>query len=42
VDSGVRLPGDRRRDNRAKAERDGIVLPADLEKKIRELAAAHG
>lgn len=43
AESGVRLPGERRRDNRAKAERDGIVLPADLEKKIRALAAAaHG
>ena len=38
ADSGVRLPGDRRRANRARAEREGIVLPADLEKSIRTLA----
>jgi (2R)-3-sulfolactate dehydrogenase (NADP+) len=42
AESGVRLPGDRRRDNRAKAERDGIVLPADLEGKIRALAGVSG
>ncbi len=42
ADSGVRLPGERRREARAKAEREGIVLPADLEKKIRSLAGAPG
>lgn len=42
ADSGVRLPGDRRRASRAKAEREGIVLPAELEKTIRALAGAPG
>jgi len=39
-DDGVRLPGDRRRDNRAKALRDGIAVPPDLLAKIRTLAGA--
>ncbi len=37
-DEGVRLPGERRRGNRERAERDGIALPADLLAKIRALA----
>jgi (2R)-3-sulfolactate dehydrogenase (NADP+) len=37
-DPGVRLPGDRRRQNREDAERDGIVIPAELLAKIRGLA----
>jgi (2R)-3-sulfolactate dehydrogenase (NADP+) len=37
-DPGVRLPGDRRRQNRDEAERDGIVIPGELFAKIRALA----
>src|SRR5258708_10282859 len=37
-DEGARLPGERRRGNRERAERDGIALPADLLAKIRALA----
>jgi len=37
-DSGVRLPGDRRRQNRQEAERDGVVVSPDLLAKIRALA----
>jgi (2R)-3-sulfolactate dehydrogenase (NADP+) len=37
-DPGVRLPGDRRRQNREEAERDGIDVPAELLAKIRTLA----
>jgi (2R)-3-sulfolactate dehydrogenase (NADP+) len=37
-DEGVRLPGDRRREHRAKAMRDGIAVPADLLARIRDLA----
>ena len=37
-DPGVRLPGDRRRQNRDEAERDGIVIPGELLAKIRALA----
>ncbi len=35
---GVRLPGERRRANRERAERDGVHLPAELMDKIRALA----
>jgi len=34
----VRLPGERRRQNRERAERDGVAVPADLMAKIRALA----
>jgi (2R)-3-sulfolactate dehydrogenase (NADP+) len=37
-DPGVRLPGDRRRQNREEAARDGIAVPADLLAKIHALA----
>lgn len=37
-DDGVRLPGDRRRENRARALKDGIAVPPDLLAKIRTLA----
>ena len=37
-DPGVRLPGERRRQNREDAARDGITIPADLLAKIRSLA----
>jgi len=39
-DDGVRLPGDRRRDNRARSLRDGIAVPPELLAKIRTLAGA--
>ena len=38
ADDDVRLPGERRRANRARAERDGVAVPADLVAKIRTLA----
>jgi (2R)-3-sulfolactate dehydrogenase (NADP+) len=38
ADDDVRLPGERRRMNRERAERDGVAIPADLLKKIRALA----
>jgi (2R)-3-sulfolactate dehydrogenase (NADP+) len=38
ADAGVRLPGDRRRANRAAAARDGIAIAPDLAAKIRALA----
>jgi (2R)-3-sulfolactate dehydrogenase (NADP+) len=38
ADSGVRLPGDRRRANRDRIARDGIELAPDLAAKIRALA----
>ena len=41
-DPGVRLPGDRRRQNRDEAERDGIVIPPDLLARIRTLAGDSG
>ena len=37
-DPGVRLPGERRRQNREEAARDGITIPPDLLAKIRSLA----
>src|SRR5262249_2066923 len=37
-DPAVRLPGDRRRQNREEASRDGVAIPADLLAKIRVLA----
>ncbi len=37
-DPAVRLPGERRRKNRERAERDGVALPADLLARIRALA----
>ncbi|MBC8024337.1 MAG: Ldh family oxidoreductase [Burkholderiales bacterium] len=37
-DEEVRLPGERRRINRERAEREGVSLPADLVTKIRALA----
>jgi (2R)-3-sulfolactate dehydrogenase (NADP+) len=37
-DDEVRLPGARRIDNIARAQKDGIEIPADLEKQLRELA----
>ena len=37
-DDGVRLPGDRRHALAARAAKDGIEIPADLEKQLRELA----
>jgi (2R)-3-sulfolactate dehydrogenase (NADP+) len=39
-DEGVRLPGARRRSNRARAEREGIAVGAELLAKIRALAGA--
>lgn len=41
-DPGVRLPGERRRQNRERAERDGIAIPPDLLAKIRTLAGEPG
>ena len=38
ADEGVRLPGDRRRANRARHAAEGIALPPDLAAKIRALA----
>jgi (2R)-3-sulfolactate dehydrogenase (NADP+) len=38
ADEEVRLPGERRRENRARAERDGISVPPELLAKIRALA----
>jgi (2R)-3-sulfolactate dehydrogenase (NADP+) len=38
ADSGVRLPGDRRRANRARIAQEGIALAPDLAAKIRVLA----
>lgn len=35
---GVRLPGERRRDHRERATRDGLQIPAELMAKIRALA----
>jgi len=37
-DEGVRLPGERRRGNRERAERDGIAVPPELLANIRALA----
>lgn len=37
-EEGVRLPGERRRENRARTERDGIAVPAELLARIRALA----
>jgi (2R)-3-sulfolactate dehydrogenase (NADP+) len=37
-DPGVRLPGERRRQSREEAERDGVKIPGDLLAKIRALA----
>ena len=39
-EEGVRLPGDRRRDDTAHAERDGIEVSEELLEQIRRLAAA--
>ncbi len=41
-DPAVRLPGERRRKNRENAERDGVLIPADLLAKIRALAGEEG
>jgi len=38
ADDEVRLPGERRRVNRERAQRDGVAIPADLMAKIRTLA----
>ncbi len=38
ADDGVRLPGDRRRANRARIAEEGIALAPDLAAKIRALA----
>jgi (2R)-3-sulfolactate dehydrogenase (NADP+) len=38
ADEEVRLPGERRRANRERAQRDGVSVPADLLAKIRMLA----
>jgi (2R)-3-sulfolactate dehydrogenase (NADP+) len=38
ADDEVRLPGERRRANRERAEREGVAIPADLMAKIRTLA----
>ena len=38
ADDEVRLPGERRRLNRERAQRDGLAIPADLMAKIRTLA----
>jgi (2R)-3-sulfolactate dehydrogenase (NADP+) len=38
ADPGVRLPGERRRANRARAEREGVQVPGELLAKIRALA----
>jgi (2R)-3-sulfolactate dehydrogenase (NADP+) len=37
-DPGVRLPGERRRQSREEAERDGLAIPGELMRKIRALA----
>jgi (2R)-3-sulfolactate dehydrogenase (NADP+) len=39
ADDEVRLPGERRRKNRERAEREGIAVPPELMAKIRALAA---
>jgi (2R)-3-sulfolactate dehydrogenase (NADP+) len=39
-DPAVRLPGDRRRQSREQAEREGVVLPAELMAQVRDLAGA--
>jgi (2R)-3-sulfolactate dehydrogenase (NADP+) len=41
-DAGVRLPGDRRRAHRERAEREGIALAPELLARIRALAARSG
>jgi (2R)-3-sulfolactate dehydrogenase (NADP+) len=38
ADDEVRLPGERRRANRERAQREGVAIPADLLAKIRTLA----
>jgi (2R)-3-sulfolactate dehydrogenase (NADP+) len=38
ADDEVRLPGERRRRNRERAQREGVAIPADLMAKIRALA----
>jgi (2R)-3-sulfolactate dehydrogenase (NADP+) len=38
ADDDVRLPGERRRINRERAEQEGVSVPADLLAKIRALA----
>ena len=38
ADEEVRLPGERRRANRERAQRDGVAVPAELMAKIRTLA----
>jgi (2R)-3-sulfolactate dehydrogenase (NADP+) len=38
ADEAVRLPGERRRHNRERAEREGVSVPAELLAKIRSLA----
>jgi (2R)-3-sulfolactate dehydrogenase (NADP+) len=38
AEPGVRLPGDRRREHRARAAREGVHVPADLLAKVRALA----
>ena len=38
ADDEVRLPGERRRANRERAQREGVAIPADLMAKIRTLA----
>ena len=37
-DPGVRLPGERRRHNREQAEREGVAIAPELERKLRALA----
>ena len=41
ADPGVRLPGDRRRANRERAEREGIAVAPELIARIRALAGRH-
>ena len=38
ADDEVRLPGERRRKNRERAEREGVAVPPELMAKIRALA----
>ncbi len=40
ADEGVRLPGQRRFDLAARAQRDGVTVPDALERQLRQLAAA--
>jgi (2R)-3-sulfolactate dehydrogenase (NADP+) len=38
VEDGVRVPGDRRHAARARAERDGVSVPAELVERVKACA----